>query len=85
MFFSSHAELYVVGQVCKGEKDCLVSNWRWRFFHRLEIRCYKRRARKWKAYAEECLESLIIETELGKERRENIRGERDSAKNYRPQ
>lgn len=38
-----------------------------------------------KAYAKECLESLIIETELGKERRENIRGERDSAKNYRPQ
>ncbi|KAB0369355.1 hypothetical protein FD755_019360, partial [Muntiacus reevesi] len=24
-FFSSHAELYVVGQVCKGEKDCLTS------------------------------------------------------------
>lgn len=38
-----------------------------------------------KAYAKECLESLIIETELGKERRENIRGERDSGKNYSPQ
>lgn len=38
-----------------------------------------------KAYAKECLEPLIIETELGKERRENIRGERDSGKNYSPQ
>lgn len=38
-----------------------------------------------KAYAKECVESLIIETELGKERRENIRGERVSGKNYRPQ